>query len=112
METNDQKLDELSRVDADKLTAAQKAGMQLARSLLWLIAAVIVLYALIYLEHGCGQGRAPTLPGATAIHFSCHSDRPEKQMDVAFDHYQFTLSALLPIFTIVLGYIFGTKSRG
>ncbi|WP_341836552.1 hypothetical protein WJU16_01455 [Chitinophaga pollutisoli] len=48
------------------LSPTPKAGMQLTKSLLWIIAGVILLYALLCLNHGCNQNPAPDLPSATA----------------------------------------------
>lgn len=96
-----------------ELTAEQKAGMQLARSLLWIIAGVIVLYALIYLEHACNQPRAPALPGATALPHACSgSHQRAPGLEFAFSNFQYVLNVLLPLLTTVFGFIFGTKTRG
>ncbi|WP_298708164.1 hypothetical protein [Chitinophaga sp.] len=98
---------------AGELTAQQKAGMQLARTLLWMIAGVILMYALFFIEHGCNQPRAPALPGASALHSVCHScHRQLPELEFAFSNFQYVLNVLLPILGTVLGYIFGTRTRG
>ncbi|WP_341839257.1 hypothetical protein [Chitinophaga caseinilytica] len=120
MDKNKQKLG-TKRVASNQLTAEQKAGMQLAKSLLWMIAGAIVLYALICLEHGCNQSRAPALPGARilqgpGLRMALHACTPQtdqsQPLDFAFRNFQYVLNVLLPVFTTVLGYIFGTRSRG
>jgi hypothetical protein len=109
------------RVASNQLTAEQKAGMQLAKSLLWMIAGAIMLYALICLEHGCSQIRAPSLPGAMVLQepearLTLHTCTPQadqkEPLDFAFRNFQYILNVLLPVFMTVLGYIFGTRSRG
>ncbi len=102
------------RIHIGELSAEQKAGMRIAQILLWMIGGVIVLYATICLEHGCGQSRAPALPNAATIEISGQNSpeqfiKLDKQLDFAFSNLKFVLNILLPVFTTVLGYIFGSR---
>lgn len=99
-------------VQTGDLSPEQKAGMQLAWSLLWIIAGVIFLYALICREHGCNQSRAPALPGATAATAACVHHNEPTWMEFAFTNLQYILHVLSPIFGTVLGFVFGTRNRG
>lgn len=121
MEDKQRQLGRTPEIDSAQLTAEQKAGMRIAQVLLWMIGGAIILYALICLEHGCNRSRAPALPGATAIqasalrtlHAPCYTTAAAvTPLDFAFSNLQFVLNILLPVFTTVLGYIFGTRSRG
>ncbi|MGE7775463.1 hypothetical protein ACQKLP_12110 [Chitinophaga sp. NPDC101104] len=119
MEKSDDSLIEKYLVNSGELTAEQKAGMKIAQILLWMIGGVIVLYAMICMERGCSQSRAPAPAGATltqqlpAWGLACDVNKnPPSQLEFAFHNFQYVLNVLLPVFTTVLGYIFGTRSRG
>lgn len=112
MELNDQTTPESTEVEYARLSAEQSAGMWLAKMLLWMIACIILLYALLFLFHGCGHCREPAINSTTAACKVCGAiTGKDSHIHFAFGNLQFIINVLCPIFTTVLGYIFGTRAR-
>lgn len=112
MKVKDIKAVNITGLSSAILTAEQTAGMWLAKMLLWMLAGTILLYTLIFLFQGCGHCREPAISSTTTACKLCEAvTTKDNHTSMAFANLQFILNDLSPIFTTVLGYIFGTRAR-